>query len=340
MSRVTLARMQEDLSRLAAAKAGDQSAFGELVAGYRRELRAYCYRMTGSLHDADDLLQESLLRAWRGLPSFEGRSSFRTWLYRVTFTACVDATQNRPARMLAIDCRGPAAPHDPLPAPEPDRWIDPCPASMLQDSESSPEARYGQKESVALAFLAALQLLPPRQRAMLLACDVLGWTAPECAEMFDSTVASVHSAVQRARETLEARAERWRPTLPSPETTRALLERYVQAWESADVELLAKLLHEDATLSMPPLPMWLRGVRAIAESIGAMVLVPEARGQLRLLQTEANGLPAFAAYRRAPDHGFDPMALHLLSLSEDRVMTITAFLDPSLFARFELPARI
>src|SRR5271165_5147428 len=138
--------MQEELSRLAAAKAGDQSAFGELVAAYRRELRAYCYRMTGSLQDADDVLQESLLRAWRGLTSFEGRSSFRTWLYRVTFSACVDATQNRPARMLTIDCGGPASPHDPLPAPEPDRWIDPCPASLLRDIDSSPEAHYSQKE--------------------------------------------------------------------------------------------------------------------------------------------------------------------------------------------------
>ncbi|HEY1691859.1 MAG TPA: RNA polymerase subunit sigma-70 [Polyangiaceae bacterium] len=332
--------MIDEEARLAAARSGDERAFRALVEPYQSELRAYCYRMAGSPADADDLLQDSLLRAWRGLPSFESRSSLRTWLYRVTWSACIDAMESKPPRMLGVDRGPPADPRDPIPAPELGAWIEPCPASFYEAGARTPEARYGAKESVALAFLAALQLLPPKQRATLLACDVLGWTAEECAEMLESTVASVRSALQRARETLDARADRWRPRLPDEETTRTLLSRYVQAWERADVPALVSLLHEEATLSMPPLPLWLLGPRAIGESIGAMVLVPEARGQIRFLPTKANGLPALAAYRRAGDQGFEPMALHLLSLADERIAAITAFLDPTLFPRFGLPARI
>ena len=253
--------MTPEPSTLAAARDGDEQAFRALVAPYQRELRAYCYRMAGSLDEAEDLLQEGLVRAWRGLASFEGRSSFRTWLYRVTWSACIDALQSRSPRMLSVDRGPPHDPRDPIPAPEPDGWIGPCPASLYDEAPGSPEARYGRRESVALAFLAALQLLPPRQRATLLACEVLGWSAQECAEMLGSSVAGVNSALQRARETLEARAGRWRPALPDEQTTRSLLTRYVQAWERADVPALVSLLREDATLAMPPLPIWLLGPR-------------------------------------------------------------------------------
>jgi len=323
----------------AAARAGDEGAFRGLVAPHLRELRAYCYRMAGSVDEADDLLQDSLVRAWRGLASFEGRASVRTWLYRVTWSACIDALERRPTRKLAVDAGPPSDPRDPMPPPEPDGWIGPCPASLYADA-ASPEARISQRESVALAFLAALQLLAPKQRATLLACDVLGWSAAECAELLGASTASVNSALQRARETLEGRAARWRPALPDEQTTRTLLARYVQAWEQADVTALVSLLREDATLAMPPLPLWLLGPRAIGESIGAMVLVPAARGAFRFVHTEANGLPALAAYARREGDAFEPVALHVLSLEGDRVTAITAFMDPRMYASFELPARL
>jgi RNA polymerase sigma-70 factor (ECF subfamily) len=193
---------------------------------------------------------------------------------------------------------------------------------------------------VGLAFLAALQLLPPKQRATLLACDVFGWSAEECVELFGGTVASVNSALQRARATLEERARRSRPTLPDEDVTRSLLSKYVRAWEDADVPALVSLLRDDATLAMPPLPMWLLGPRDIGASIAAMVLVPEAKGCFRFLQTEANGVPALAAYARTGGPTFEAKALHVLALDGDRIAAITAFLDPRLFAHFGLPLQL
>jgi RNA polymerase sigma-70 factor, ECF subfamily len=321
---------------LAAARAGDQRAFGALVAPYERELRAFCYKMSGSLHDADDLLQDSLVRAWRGLPTFEGRASLRVWLYRVTWSACADALKTRAARRLAVEHGPPADPRAPLPAAVLDGWIGPCPASLYADERPSPEARYSASESVALAFLAALQLLPARQRAVLLARDVLGLSAEASAEMLGSSVTSANSALQRARQTLEDRAPAWRPSLPDEATTRTLLARYVEAWQEADVAALVSLLHEEATLAMPPLPMWLRGPHDIGQSIAAMVLTPDARGAFQLVLTEANGSPALAAYRRQPDGAFAAAALHVLSLGDDCVVAMTAFLDPGLFPAFGL----
>jgi RNA polymerase sigma-70 factor, ECF subfamily len=323
---------------LEAAKNGDERAFGQLVAPHRRELRAYCYRMAGSLADADDLLQESLLRAWRGLSAFEGRSSLRTWLYRVTWSACVDALESKTQRSLATDL-GPAANlSDPMPAPRfDDWWVGPCPASLYIDDQPSPEARYNARESVGLAFLAALQPLPARQRAVLLARDVLGWSAEECATLMDSSVAAVNSALQRARETLHERAARYEPKLPDEPTTRSLLARYVHAWEQADARALAALLHEDATLSMPPFPFWLRGSHDICASIAAMVLTPDARGTFRFLETQANGMPALATYQKGTDGAFAAASLHVFSFDAGAIREITAFLEPRLVAAFELP---
>jgi RNA polymerase sigma-70 factor, ECF subfamily len=334
----TMPPMADPEALLSAARSGDERAFRELVGPHQRELRAYCYRMAGSLDDADDLLQDSLLRAWRGLASFEGRSSLRTWLYRVTWSACVDALQGRAPRTLAIDQGAPADPSDPVPPPQLEGWIGPCPASLYADEVHSPEARYSARESITLAFLAALQLLPPKQRAILLARDVLGCTAEECADLFGSSVPSLNSALQRARETIDARASRWRPKASDDPTTRALLARYVDAWERADVDAFVSLLHEDATLSMPPLPMWLRGRRAIGLSIGAMVFTPDAPGAFRLVATEANGVAAFAAYRRGSHGSFEAMALHLLGTSAGAIDEMTAFLDPRLLAVLGLPA--
>ena len=313
----------------------DADAFRALVAPHERELRALCYRMAGSLAEADDLLQETLIRAWRGLPGFEGRASLRTWLYRVAWSACIHALERRPPRMLPIDSGDPADPDAPIPTSDA-AWLGPCPPELYAGS-GSPDARYSARESVGLAFLAALQLLPPRQRAILIARDVLGWTAEECAAELDTTVASANSALQRARETLEARAARWRPRVPDDATTRALLARYCEAWERADTAALAALLHEDATFAMPPLPIWLRGPAAICRSVSIMVFAVDGADSFRFEATEANGLPALAAYRRGEDGRRRAASLHVLEPRGDRLAAITAFLDPALVTAFGFP---
>ena len=324
---------------LAAARGGDEAAFRELVAPHTRALRACCYRMAGSLDEVDDLIQESLLRAWRGLPGFDGRSSLRTWLFRVCMSACVDALERRPARWLSIDLGPPADPRDPLPPPREDGWIGPCPPPYWE-GEPSPEARYSSRQSVAFAFLAALQLLPARQRAVLLARDVLGLSAQECAETLGWTVAAVNSALQRAREALDARAAAWRPNVPEEGAVRSLLRRYVEAWQRADVRALTALLREETTLAMPPFPAWHRGAEDIGVSIGDMVLVPGSGGTLRLVETEANALPALAAYRREEDGSFAFSSLHVLGIDGGAIASITAFLDPGLARSFGLPGKL
>jgi RNA polymerase sigma-70 factor (ECF subfamily) len=232
----------------------------------------------------------------------------------------------------------PAKLSDPMPAPSLEQWsVGPCPASLYIDDQPSPEARYSARESVGLAFLAALQLLPARQRAVLLARDVLGWSAEECATFMDSSVAAVNSALQRARETLDDRSARREPKLPDEPTTRSLLARYVHAWEQADASALAALLHEDATLSMPPFPFWLRGPHDICASIGGMVLTPDARGTFRFLETQANGMPALAAYQKGTDGAFAAASLHVFGFEAGVIREITAFLEPQLVLAFELP---
>lgn len=318
----------EDLAR--------ETEFAAMVAPFRRELRAFCYRMAGSLDEADDLLQESLLRAWRGLAGFEGRASVRTWLYRVTASACIDALKKRTARKRAEEHGPPADPHGPAVAPQPGEWIGPCPPALYADELASPEARYGARESVGFAFLAALQLLPAKQRAVLVACDVLGWSAEECASLVDSNATAVASALRRARETIAERTAAWQPKQPDSDT-RALLARWIDAWERVDAAALVRLLHADAAMSMPPLPIWHHGADAIAQSIDAMVFASCRAGDFRARSCEANGLPALAIYRRGDDGVFAPYALHVLAWDGDRVRSFTAFLDTTLFAAFELP---
>jgi RNA polymerase sigma-70 factor, ECF subfamily len=318
---------------LEAARAGDAGAFRSLVEPHRRELRAFCYRMAGSLAEADDLVQESLIRAWKGLAGFEGRASLRTWLYRVAWSACIAALETRRYRTLPTESGAPADPDAPMPPPGDDAWLGPCPPDVYSGA-ASPEARYSARESVALAFLAALQLLPPRQRAVLIARDVLGWTAEECATALDTTVASANSALQRARETMEARAARWQPRLPDDTTTQKLLARYCEAWERADTGALAVLLREDATFAMPPLPIWLLGPQAICRSVETMVFAVDGADSFRFEVTEANGMPALAAYRRGADGGFHAASLHVLELDGDRIAAITVFLDPALVPAF------
>jgi RNA polymerase sigma-70 factor (ECF subfamily) len=329
-----------DPQTLKAAQNGDEAAFARLLAPYRRELRAHCYRLAGSLHEADDLLQDSLLRAWKGLPGFEGRADLRTWLYKVTTNACLDALEKRAGRVLPTSLGPPIGPDDTFAAPRLDPiWVEPCPADLYEGTEPSPEARYGRLESVALAFLVALQLLPARQRAVLILRDVMGWQAAECAALLDLSVAAVNSALQRARERLATAPELMarRPEADDAELS-ALLGRYVRAWEQADVDELVALLHEDAKLAMPPLAAWIAGARAIGASIAAMVFGPAGPGVFRLVETEASGQPAFAAYERDREGGlWRARALHVIEIRQARIAAITAFLDPSLVSRFGLP---
>ncbi|HEX4475008.1 MAG TPA: RNA polymerase subunit sigma-70, partial [Polyangiaceae bacterium] len=318
-----------------------ERAFGAMIAPYRRELRAYCYRMAGSIDDADDLLQESLLRAWRGLPTFDGRASLRTWLYRVASSACIDRLKNRTAKKRVEDERPPAhAPthaSDDAPPGDMNDYLGPCPPEVYAGEPANPEARYDTRESIGFAFLAALQLLPPKQRATLIACDVLGFSADECATVLETSASSVESALRRAREAVDERAKTWSPAPPNDDATRLIVSRWVDAWDRADANALITLLHDDATMTMPPLPMWMRGPEAIGASLGAMVFARQAPGDFRSITVEANGLPALGVYRRDEDGGFLPFALHVLGADAGKVRAFTAFVDTRVFPFFGLP---
>jgi RNA polymerase sigma-70 factor, ECF subfamily len=303
---------------------------------HRPSLMGHCYRMLGSVVEAEDAVQETLLRAWRSLDRFEARSSVRTWLYRIATNVCLDALTDRTRRHRPIEGGGAAGTIDDALIERPrTHWLEPVPDACAVPSDGDPAERAALRESIRLAFVAALQHLPPRQRASLLLADVLGWTAAEIAEGLGMSIAAVNSALQRARATLSAR--RSGPPVESalPDTEAALLERYLEAFERYDVEALTLLLHEDATLSMPPFTLWLRG----REAIGAWLLGRGAgcRGS-RLLRTAANGLPAFAQYRRRADGTYAPWSLTVLELRDGRIAAWNAFLDTAtLFPRFGMP---
>lgn len=306
---------------------------------HRRELTGYCYRMLGSAFDADDAVQETMVRAWRGLGDFEGRSALRSWLYRIATNVCLDQLSGRQRRALPMDLSG--SPWQPVPASLAARrpgtaWVEPVLDRQVVAEDADPAEQAVQRESIRLAFVSALQHLPPRQRAVLLLREVLRWRAEEVAQLLDTTVASVNSALQRARATMAAVGGE-ADTEPLDDVHRALLERYVDAFERYDVEGLVALLHEDATQHMPPFEMWLRG-RA---DIGTWMLGPgaECRGS-RVLATTANGAPALAQWRPRAGGGFEPWALHVLEVRDGRVAHISSFLDldNDLFRRLGLPA--
>jgi RNA polymerase sigma-70 factor, ECF subfamily len=332
---------------LQAARAGDEDAFRRLVDAHRGELHAHCYRMLGSVHDAEDALQDALLHAWRGLPRFAGRSSLRTWLYRITTNACLDALARRPKRVLPMDYGGPSDPHPGPYAPIVESvWIEPYADDGIDvgDGHTGPEVRYEQRESVELAFVAALQHLPAQQRAVLILREVLGFSAKEVADALDSTVASVNSALQRARKATDERlpAESQQATLRAlgDERIRELVERYMRAWEEADVDAIVALLADDATITMPPCPTWFQGRDAVAGFLTAFAFAGEGR-RVRLLPTWANGQPAFGSYRwHEGARAFEPVSLHVLSLREGRIQEINTFVEPAAFGRFGLPERL
>jgi RNA polymerase sigma-70 factor, ECF subfamily len=324
---------------LVAGRAGDNDAFNRLVAPHARALHLHCYRMLGSLHDAEDALQETLLRAWRGLDGFGGRTSFRRWLYRIATNVC----------LTVLARRKPLPTPEPLPpAPEADDQImlGPYPDALLAElpsTEPEPDARYDTRESVQLAFVAAVQLLPPRQRAALLLRDVLGWSADEIADLLETTRAGVNSALQRARETLERRRAEGRLELdravPAEGVAAELVGRFVEAWEAVDLPRLAALLREDALMTMPPAPLLFRGPRAIVDFF-ATVPLQGALDRTRVLTTRANGHPTLAVYFPNESGGHSAYGLMVLVTDDDRIAEIVGFADPSLFPAFGLPAQL
>lgn len=317
------------------ARAGDEHGFAELVEPYRRELHAHCYRMLASLHDAEDALQDALLRAWRGIDRFEGRSSLRSWLYAIATNTCLDAIAKRPKRVLPIDYGAPADPHAGPGEPVVESvWIEPYPDETLgiEGGAASPEASYDRREAVELAFVAALQHLPANQRAVLILREVLGFSAKEVAATLQTTVASVNSAMQRARATVEQRV----PERSQQATLRELGEqrvrervaRYVDAWERNDVEAFAAMLADEATFAMPPLASWYAGREAIA--LWARGWPLSGAWRWRVVQTRANAQPALGFYAWSEEDGaFRPFALNVLSFDGELVRDVTAFIARS-----------
>jgi RNA polymerase sigma-70 factor, ECF subfamily len=303
---------------LAAAQAGDERAFRRLVEPYRRSLQVHCYRMLGSPHDAEDVVQETLLRAWRALERFEPRATVQTWLYRIATNACLDELERRPRRPELVQ-------------PFPDSALDAAAAPTYD-----PAARYAIREGMELALLTAIQQLPGRQRAVLILRDVLGWTAPEVAEMLESTVAAVNSALQRARATVEQHVPS-RQSPPSAAAERELLGRYVSAWERDDLDGLVALLREDAILRMPPRPA-VHGAAAIAQFFRETAAGGDL-SRIRLMPTRANGRPAVAVHRRSHDDAtLEPHGILVLEIAHDRIAGIDAFIDPALLELFGFPA--
>ena len=307
---------------------------------HRAELTGHCYRMLGSVFEAEDAVQETLVRAWRSLDRFEGRASLRSWLYRIATNVCLDMLEGRQRRARPMDL-GPASTADVAigPALPEATWIEPIPDGHALPADSDPAELAIARETIRLAFVAALQHLPPRQRAVLILREVLRWKASEVAQLLDASVASVNSALQRARSTLASSGVTATDTLqPMDEEQRALLARYVDAFERYDLDGLTALLHEDATQSMPPYELWLRGHAEIRRwLLGAGI---GCRGS-RLVPTVANGSPAFGQYRPSPGGGHEPWALQLLEISAGRIIAMTAFLDTArLFPLFGLPTRL
>jgi RNA polymerase sigma-70 factor, ECF subfamily len=320
-------------------------AFELLAEPFRRELKLHCYRMLGSVHEAEDVVQETYLRAWRNFDSFEAGKSFRAWLYRISTNACLNALASRKyVRRLLPDERAPATLRMPDGTPATDvAWLEPYPDSNLEgiaDEAPNPEARYASHEAVQLAFVAAIQQLPPRQRAVVLLCDVLGWAAAETATLLGGSTASINSALQRARETLAKRYPDGRPPVAPPpnHAQQELLSRYLRAWEGLDLDNFVALLKEDATYTMPPLVQWYAGRQAIRTFFD---WAWQAYDGFRLVPTAANRQPAFAAYSRmAADAPWAAHSIQVLTLEQDLISTVTLFVKPAgprLFHAFEFP---
>jgi RNA polymerase sigma-70 factor, ECF subfamily len=316
--------------------------FARVAETRRRALKLHCYRMLGSLREAEDAVQETMLRAWRGFDDFEARASIKNWLYRIATNVALNMVASRSRRgRLTPDQLGGASTERPQGRPYAEAlWVEPYPDAELEslpDPAAGPDVRYELRESVRLAFIAAIQQLPPRQRAVLLLADVLGWSAIEVAAVLDASVASVNSALQRARAKLATLDRDARPDPMADEHQRSLLERYVRAWESADLERFVALLKEDAVYSMPPWREWYQGRGSIADFFGAVW--PAYRG-FRLVPVGANLQPAFALYSLGAERRWNAHSIQLLALNQDGIAALTMFMQPlaqKLFAAFQLP---
>jgi RNA polymerase sigma-70 factor, ECF subfamily len=335
--------LTDERQLLEAAKGGDEEAFALLVAPYQDQLRAHCYRMLGSLTDAEDALQETLLRAWSGLARFEGRSSLRSWLYRIATNASLRMIEQRPKRVLPIDY-GPAAdPHAAFGEPLSESiWLEPYPDAQLgvEAPMLGPDARYELRESIELAFAAAFQHLPARQRAVLILRDVLGFSARETAETLDTTPVSVDSALQRAHKVIDERvpAQTQQATLRAlgDSELREIVNRFADAWERNDVDAVVAMLAEDVRMAMPPWPSWYMGREAVATFLRSWPLSVRKRWQL--VATGANGQPAVAGYLwDEQTAAYRAETIIVLTLRAARIEEITTFRSPELFPRFGLP---
>lgn len=332
--------MTEPLLR--AAIGGDDRAYAELVEPHRRPLHAHCYRMLGSVQDAEDAVQETLINAWRRLTQFEGRSSLRSWLYAIATNVCLRMLEQRPARVLPIDYGPPADPHSGLGPPLVEStWIEPYPDAPfgVANGLAGPEAHYEQREAIELAFIAAMAHLPARQRAVLILRDVLGYSGAEVAEALDTTPAAVYSLLQRAHVTLEGRipdrSQQATLRMLGDEQLSGIVNRYVDAWAQGDVDAIAAMLTETATLAMPPTASWFRGRDAIVAFLRAAAL--DGTRRWRLLPTSANGQLAMGAYVLDRSGAYLPYGITVLGLRGDRIEEITTFRDHSVPDRFGLP---
>ncbi|HEY3060862.1 MAG TPA: sigma-70 family RNA polymerase sigma factor [Chloroflexota bacterium] len=322
----------------------DAAAFAELAEPHRHELQVHCYRMLGSFDDAEDAVQESLLRAWRQRASFEGRSPFRAWLYRIATNACLDSLRRNTRRVLPQHVAPPNVPPEQVPDPGEVRWLQPYPDRLIDQAESSPEAHAIARETIELTFIAALQLLPSRQRAALLVREVLGWSANETAVLLETSVASVNSLVQRARATLQRnrppRRTDWAATTDATDQERALLERFMRACERGDAAAIVDMLGDDVRCTMPPYPWWFAGKAAVAESF-RMGLGPYRPGEFRVVPTRANRQPACATYVRvAGDTEYRAFAIDVLRIEHSQIVEVTAFHELALFEAFGLPLTV
>lgn len=325
--------------------------FSAITEPHRHELLLHCYRMLGSLQDVEDLVQETLLRAWQHRETYAGRAPVRAWLYKIATNLCLDALAQRKRRTLPVALQTAADLDDPIPSDvnEP-IWLEPFPTALLAPAEGMPEARLAQRERIDLAFLLLLQQLPPRQRAVLLLRDVLEWQATEVAQLLGLTVSSVKSLLFRARQTLAHQTGAKAPweevnVTPSDTVTQTLLQRYTTAWEQADIAGLVALLKEDATFSMPPIPAWYRGRQTIAGLVAKTVFRGQAQGRWQLQPTQANGQPAFGLYRMSEQQPDDAIIYHaygiqVVTLSGLLIADIITFRVPTLFPKFNLPTQL
>ena len=328
--------------RIGAALAGTAELSQVDLEQYRRELTGYCYRMLGSVFEAEDAVQDTMVRAWKGIDRFEGRSSVRSWMYRIATNACLDMLRSRQRRARPMDM-GPSSKADAaLPARMADNiWLEPIPTAHVVSDHTDPAEVAAARETIRLAFVSALQYLPARQRAVLILREVLRWEATEVAELLDTTVASVNSALQRARATLAERAlDEDDAGAAAPGITdeqQALLASYVDAFERYDISRLVTLLHDDAVMSMPPYPLWLVG----PEDIGSWFRGTGIRCEgSRTVATTANGMPAYGTYRIDPAGGWAPWSIQVIEVKGSKIAALNSFLDTNLFATFGLPAHL